>query len=245
MIGRLLVGTSGWSYDDWDGVFYPTGLERSEWLGYYTRYFRAVELNVTFYRLPFINMVTSWARKVPKNFVFAAKGPRIVTHRLRLKSVNNEIEKFYSRMSGLPNLEVVLWQLPPSLHCDPNLLKEFLTMLPLTPRPAIEFRHPSWWENEETKRVLNVKNAAFCGISHPKLPSTFPDTADFAYIRFHGLHMRLYDYDYNEGELQPWVMKVTSFLSSGRDVYVFFNNDYHANAVRNARTFEKLVLDAL
>lgn len=241
MSGRLFVGTSGWSYDDWVGRFYPEGLVRREWLSHYAGHFAAAELNVTFYRLPFRNMVAGWSRKVPEGFVFAAKGSRAVTHRLRLREAAGEVARFHERMRDLRGLAVVVWQLPPSLRCDAALLDEFLACLPPAPRRVVEFRHPSWWDDDATIRTLKKHNAAFCGVSHPRLPATMPDTANFAYIRFHGLGRKLYDYDYSEDELRPWAEVVSRVLASGRDAFVFFNNDFNANAVRNAQTFQALV----
>jgi len=243
--GRLLVGTSGWSYDDWIGRFYPEGLDRKDWLAAYARQFPAVELNVTFYRVPFENMIRGWNRRAPDGFVFAAKGNRVVTHRLRLREVEQEVSRFYERMQALRGLEVVLWQLPPSLRCDAGLLEEFLQVLPTGWRRAIEFRHRSWWEDPAVVRALSRHNSAFCGVSHPRLPAATPRTADFTYVRFHGLGPRLYDYEYSETELHEWIGRTVEDLADGRDAYVFFNNDFRANAVQNARMFRRLVLERL
>jgi len=244
MKGRLLVGTSGWSYDDWVGLVYPEGLERTQWLAYYATRFSAVEINVSFYRLPFEGMVRGWSQRAPEGFVFAAKGSRLVTHRMRLRAPD-QVARFYERMQQLKGLEVVLWQLPPSLRCDLALLDEFLSALPPAPRCAVEFRHRSWWESEETANILCRHNAAFCGVSHPRLPPSFPFTADFCYVRFHGLGQRLYDYDYSKEEMAPVAGRVAEAIASGRDAYVFFNNDYHANAVKNAEVFNELVRQAV
>lgn len=245
MAGRLLVGTSGWAYDDWVGRFYPDGMDRREWLAYYAAHFAAVELNVTFYRLPFRNMVAGWSRKVPEGFAFAAKGSRTVTHRLRLRGIEDEVARFHERLRDLRGLEVILWQLPPSLRSDAGLLDAFLAVLPPSPRRVVEFRHPSWWEDGETVRVLRRHRAAFCGVSHPRLPTSMPDVADFAYVRFHGLGQRLYDYNYSDEEFQTWADTVARFLGSGRDAYVFFNNDVCAKAVQNAHAFTRMVRNRL
>ncbi len=241
MAGRLLVGTSGWSYDDWVGRLYPEGLGRTDWLRFYATRFCAVEVNVSFYRLPFLGMVRGWSTKVPHGFAFAAKGSRVVTHRLRLVDAQEQVARFHERMRELKGLEVVLWQLPPSLRRDERLLDRFLDILPPSPRRAVEFRHPSWWEGTGVGETLTAHHAAFCGVSHPRLPPDMPDTADFVYVRFHGLGARLYDHDYSEGELLPWVDAVCEVVASGRDAYVFFNNDSLAHAVKNACTFRRLV----
>lgn len=241
MSSRLLVGTSGWSYDDWIGRVYPEGLDRRDYLSYYSTIFNTVEINLTFYRTPFKNMVIGWGRKCPDDFVFSVKGSRLVTHYKKLSEVEEIVSRFYENLSNLKGLEVILWQLPPSMKSDPFLLDNFLCCLPKGMRYVIEFRHPSWWEDGEVVKVLSRHNAGFCGVSHPKLPSRFIDTSDFCYVRFHGLGQRLYDYDYSDNEMLIWVEVAREMIRVSKDVYIYFNNDYHANAVKNAKRFREMV----
>lgn len=239
-VGRLLVGTSGWWYKDWVDRFYPTDLEKAGWLEYYASRFPTVELNASFYRLPFENMLRGFSRKVPEGFVFAAKGSRSITHARRLRDTRDLVQRYYERMRLLRGLEVVLWQLPPSLKQDVELLESFLSLLPGSPLAVVEFRHPSWWDHR-TAAVLSRYGVGFCAVSHPRLPAEAFDTANFVYLRFHGLGKRLYDYDYSDDDMFPQVEIVVRALRQGKDVYAYFNNDYRANAIDNAKSFQAIV----
>jgi uncharacterized protein YecE (DUF72 family) len=128
---HVAVGTSGWSYEHWAGVFYPKGVPRTRWFESYASRFPTVEVNYTFYRLPSVGTVESWKRMAPEGFRFAAKGSRLVTHRLRLRNCEEAVGRFYERVSSLgERLGVVLWQLPPNLELEPALLQKFLSGLP-------------------------------------------------------------------------------------------------------------------
>jgi len=142
---RALVGTSGWSYDHWNGVFYPKGVAARDRLAYLSSRLTTVEIDATFYRLPSEAAVRRWATATPEDFVFAVKGSRLVTHFRRLRGVEDAVAAFMDRMSLLGSkLEVVLWQLPPDLACDVGLMEDFCRLLPRTVRHAIAFRPPSW-----------------------------------------------------------------------------------------------------
>ncbi|MFQ5890997.1 MAG: DUF72 domain-containing protein [Gemmatimonadota bacterium] len=230
--GSVHVGTSGWSYDDWTGRFYPANLAPRERLTYYAERFDTVELNASFYRVPFAGMVAGWNRRLPETFHFVAKGHRRITHYRKLVDVEEELERTLERLLEIRTLRVVLWQLPPSLHRDVMRLEGFLTLLPESVRHAFEFRHPSWW-CDEVRELLGHHRAAFVSVSHPKLPSDVVVSTDFLYTRFHGLGRRLYDYDYPDTELSEWAERFRPHLS-GRTLYAFFNNDIDANAPANA-----------
>jgi len=235
----ILVGTSGWTYADWEGRFYPEGIKGAQRLDFYCKRFKTVEVNSTFYRLPFKSLIESWNKRLPEDFHLVLKGSRAVTHLKRLKDCEAEVFRFMERVSPLRNLKCILWQLPPSLKIDTGLLERFLDTLPQGYRYAVEFRHESWWD-EHVAKVLGRKNVAFVAISHPKLPSHFYETADFLYVRFHGLGKKLYMWDYSDEELLEWVRKLKPFLPR-LDLYAFFNNDYNANAPKNAQRFLELV----
>jgi len=235
----ILVGTSGWTYSDWEGVFYPEGIKGAERLLFYCTKFRTVEVNSSFYRLPFKSLIESWNKRLPEDFHLVLKGSRGVTHLKRLKDCEAELTRFMDRVSQLKNLKCILWQLPPSLKMDTDLLERFLAILPKGYRYALEFRHESWWD-EKVAMVLKKKNVSFVAVSHPKLPSDFYETADFLYVRFHGLGKKLYMWDYSDQELMEWVHKLKPFLPR-LDLYAFFNNDYNANAPKNALRFLELL----
>lgn len=239
----LHVGTSGWSYADWAGAFYPPRLPAAERLSFYAGRFDAVEVNATFYRLPTAAMIAAWNRRLAPSFHLVAKGPRWITHRKKLADCDEPLRIFFDLILQVRCLRAVLWQLPPMLHKDVGRLDAFLGRLPPRKdlRHAVEFRHPSWWD-EEVAQVLARHRAAFVAISHPQLPGRAYATTDFFYLRFHGLGERLYDYDYSRGELGAWARRVAPHVGAGgRALYAFFNNDYHAHAPRNAAAFRDLL----
>lgn len=239
--GRVYIGTSGWTYDDWSGPFYPPQVKGAERLAFYARHFHAVEVNATFYRLPTPAMIKAWNQRLPPGFHLVLKGSRFITHRKKLADIAEPLENFWSRARQLERLKVVLWQLPPSLHRDLPRLEAFLSQLPSPVRHALEFRHPSWW-HEEVYALLRRHHAAFCAISHPDLPEEVTPTADFLYLRFHGKGQHLYQYDYSRPELAAWAQRVRPHLD-GRDLYAFFNNDYEAKAVANALALRDLLTE--
>ena len=240
--GKCLIGCSGWSYESWNGSYYPPDLRASERLSYYAKDFPTVEINMSFYRTPFENLLRSWAKKVPPRFYFAAKGSRRITHYRRLKDCREEVRNFFERFALLPQLSCVLWQLPPSLKYDASLLDEFCRLLPSHHRQAIEFRHLSWWDKlNETAEILSKHEIAFVWISRTGFPDGAPVTAEFCYFRFHGLGKNTYLWDYSEEELLPWAQRIKTLLEKGIDVYAYFNNDFEALAVKNAKKLSEMV----
>jgi uncharacterized protein YecE (DUF72 family) len=235
----IYVGTSGWTYDDWTGPFYPDDVKGAQRLEFYAEKFNTVEVNATFYRLPTQNMIDAWNRRLGSSFHLVVKGSRLITHRKKLDDCREPLEAFSDRVLQLRRLKVILWQLPPSLHRDCERLARFLSELPGEVRHAVEFRHESWWD-EEVVALLKRHKAAFVAVSHPRLPGSIYPTGDFFYLRFHGLGEQLYRYDYSEEELGDWAARVKPHLRSRR-LYAFFNNDYEAKAPRNAAAFRALL----
>lgn len=236
--GEVHVGTSGWTYDDWRGRFYPAGVRGPERLAYYARFFDTVEVNASFYRVPTETMVRSWNARLPADFHLVLKGTRLVTHVRRLADCHEELAFFFERTRALRRLRVVLWQLPPSLRRDVALLEGFARRLPDHVRHAVEFRHVSWWE-EQVADLLARRNIAFVAVSHPRLPDRIFARTDLVYVRFHGLR-RLYDDEYTDEELAEWARRLDA-VRAGRSVYAFFNNDPGAAAVRNAQQLRELL----
>ena len=232
------IGTSGWSYSHWVKIFYPENLEKRSWLSYYARWFDIVEINSTFYRLPFKNMVKGWKNKVPEGFTFAVKGSKVITHKKKLVDIKDDLDRFVERVSLLENkLGPILWQLPPSLRKNLNLLKAFLGFLPKDIKHAIEFRHKSWFNNE-TYSILEKYNVALCITDSKKFKSPWVETASFAYFRFHGPE-RLYASEYTETQLKDIAKKI---LNMKAESFIFFNNDFEGYALKNA-IFLKKILD--
>ncbi len=240
-MGNVLIGTSGWSYDHWRSRFYPPELPREEWLTFYAQAFPTVEINSSFYRLPFEGMVNGWYRRTPDGFVFAAKFSRQATHVQRLRDCEALVQRWMERLSLLEaKLGVVLVQLPPSLDKDLSLLEGFVRLFPEQTRLAVEFRHPSW-ECEEVYVTLRRLGVAHCTISYPNYPMDWTVTAPFAYVRLHGV-TQAYDYCYSSHELRQLAEHIRSISAEVEQVYVYFNNDTNAYAPDNARHLQTLLL---
>jgi len=239
-IGAVQIGTSGWSYDHWNGVFYPEHLRARERLRFYAEHFSTVEIDGTFYRLPAEKTVQLWHDSVPPDFRFAAKGSRFITHYRRLAGIEVALPTFMRRMSLLgEKLAVVLWQLPPTLACDAGLLIDFLEQIPPSPvRHAMEFRHESWL-GAETSSALRAHNVARVQVSSDQMPSDFEMTADFAYVRFHGTAE--YHGAYERSALGPWSEFLRREMALGHDCYAYFNNDAQGHAPTDAMRLKDMV----
>lgn len=236
-MGKALLGTSGWSYQEWVGVFYPTSSESK--LKHYTRVFSTAEIDSTFYAFPQPGTVLGWDRYSPRGFIFNAKIPQTVTHENLTHSgpaLEAELDKFAELMQPLNNsgkLGCLLIQLPPSYKFDPAHLESFLSVLPHGYKYAAEFRHKSWLR-EETWKVLSKYNVAYTIVDEPLLPPEVHLTADFTYFRWHGRGQRpWYDYHYSDEELRNWLPRIEEVEQQAKTVYGYFNNHFHGYAVEN------------
>lgn len=245
MAGRLFIGTSGYVYPHWRGLFYPEGLPQRRWLPFYAERFTTVELNNPFYRLPEAETFRAWREAVPKGFVFAVKASRFITHIKKLKDPEEPLETFLERARALKDaLGPVLFQLSGNFRADLARLDGFLKALTRQRlvkglRAVLEVRHPSWLEREVTDR-LRKAGVALCLADWPELPVTGPVTADFVYLRRHGTGVR-YGGSYPTTLLKADARQIRSWLRQGRDVYVYFNNDEAAFAVQDAQRLIELV----
>jgi len=239
-MAELYVGTSGWSYNEWSGVFYPSG--NTSKLSYYSKVFNTVEVDSTFYAFPSKGLVHGWARYTPKGFVFAAKLPKAITHDKVLdveKGAEADLLRFLGLMKPLiasGKLGPLLIQLPPSCtqERDGERVRRFLEIIPEDIIFAIEFRHPSWLK-QSVWEMLTEHNVANTIVDEPLLPPDPVVTADFAFIRWHGRGSRpWYNYRYSEKELTPWVSKVKDVAKKVKRVYGYFNNHFHGFAVENS-----------
>lgn len=240
-MAKLFVGTSGWSYDGWVGDFYPEGTEKIDMLNQYVGEFNSVEINATFYSLPFENMLKGWNSKASDKFQYAVKAPRQVTHQNKLDAEEEYLNDFFSRIKELGgHLGPVLWQLPPSLEKDVDLLKEFFEKIDTTElEHALEFRNESWLDDEVFSE-LESRGVASVSVSSDSMPVDFTDTADFVYYRFHGLSDN-HRYNYSKKELDEWAERCAEALNAGKRAYVFFNNTASGDAPMNARVFSDMV----
>jgi uncharacterized protein YecE (DUF72 family) len=232
---QYYIGTSGWHYDHWRHLFYPDKLPKAKWLEFYSRHFTTVELNNSFYRLPSEEAFANWRDSSPANFAFAVKVSRFITHIKRLKDSEEPVNTFLSRAKILKGkLGPLLYQLPPNMHRDDDRLESFLSILPQGMKHVLELRHESWLDDEVFK-ILRQHNVGLCVFDMPDLTCPLVATTDFAYIRFHG-STGLYSSCYSDEELADWAKKLAGLAPEVKEVYVYFNNDAEAFAVRNAMT---------
>lgn len=237
---KIWIGTSGWSYTGWAGAFYPARLSSSHWLAYYASQFPTVEINATFYRLPSTKMVENWGHRAPGDFIFAVKGSRYLTHLKKLIDVSPGLEQFFDRIKPLDrHAGPILWQLPPFLTKDIPRLDAFLDQVPKNRRHAVEFRHPSWLE-DDVFEILRRHKAACVWISSWIMPRKFAITADFIYARFHGLEGAA-AHNYTKTELTPWAEHLVKAAEEGKPAFVYFNNDVNARAPHNAKILTEMV----
>ena len=225
----VYAGTSGYSYKEWKGSFYPEKLPAAEMLRYYATQLPAVEINNTFYRMPRANVIESWADQVPGDFRFVVKAPRRITHLKRLRNSREEAEYLFDTVAGLgERLGIILFQLPPNLKKDLERLEDFLDDLPKSLRGAFEFRHDSW-EDDEIYDLLRSRNMALCtadkeGDETRELVST----ANFGYLR-------LRRPDYGDSDLSSWLERITT--QKWEETYVFFKHEDAGAGPRMAKAF--------
>ena len=229
------IGTSGWSYDHWNGVLYPPGLPPRERLSRYVAAFDTVELNASFYRWPPPATFASWHRRLPDGFELAVKAPRGLTHARRLHAPEEWIERMSAGLHQLAGRRgPLLVQLPPTMERDDPRLDWFLGKVPSWMRPVVEFRHPSWVD-PAVFELLARHGAAYCVMSGAGLPCVLRATSDLVYIRLHGPDDgSLYAGSYSTEDIAWWADRIREWESQGRQVYAFFNNDGEGHAVRNA-----------
>ena len=238
----VAIGTSGWSYAHWDHVLYPPGTPPRDRLAHYVERFRTVELNASFYRWPREASFASWRRRLPPGFELSVKAPRGLTHAKRLYAPEEWVDRVARCWHELGDRRgVLLVQLGPAQERDDARLEYFLGRLPPWLRTAVELRHPSWVD-ERVFALLERYGAAYCVMSGAGLPCVLRATAPFVYVRLHGPdHGHLYAGSYPDADLRWWADRVREWESGGRDVYLYFNNDGHGHAVRNAVTLRSLL----
>lgn len=234
----VYIGTSGWSYKEWATDFYH-GIKSKDQFQFYATQFNTVEINATFYRLPLLTTTRGWHEKSPPNFIFAVKGSRFVTHIKRLEDLGRSVGDFIRRIQPLKEkLGPILWQLPPYLKPGLSRLEKFLKRLPKQFSHAIEFRHPDWI-SDETFELLKKYRAAFVSVSSMRMPQNFSVTADFIYVRFHGLSGGA-RHDYTRDELKPWANHIGEQIANGKKAFAYFNNDLNVRAPKNAQLLLQL-----
>ena len=233
----MFIGTSGWTYKDWAKAFYPAGLPAARQFRFYATRFCTVEINASFYRLPTVQAFHTWKEQAPPGFIYSLKGSRAVTHYKRIEPGAKSFDILLERVGLLgQHLGPILWQLPGSFRKNAARLATFLDLLPPKFRHAVEFRHPSWWD-DEIFDLLRSHKVGCVSVSSLVLPFALHTTADFFYIRFHGLEGGA-AHDYTDTELKPWAIAIQHAVKRGIGGYAYFNNDVNRRAPANA---EKLI----
>jgi uncharacterized protein YecE (DUF72 family) len=226
---NLYVGTSGYSYKEWKGTFYPEDLPDKQMLRFYGERFRSVEINNTFYRMPKASVLEAWAAEVPADFKFVLKASKQITHVHRLKEAGDSVS-YLLKVAGTlkERLGPLLFQLPPFLKKDAPRLREFLALLPTDRRAAFEFRHQSWFDTE-IFGLLRDHHAALCiAEAENDLEIPFESTADWGYLR-------LRRPDYGEAELKEWSERVRR--QDWRDAFIFFKHEEEGKGPEMAKRF--------
>jgi len=232
------IGTSGYQYKHWRGIFYPETLPTTRWLQYYSEHFDTVEINNTFYHLPSERSFDQWREQAQEGFLYALKFSRYGTHMKKLKDPEEPIGRFIALANRLDGfLGPILVQLPPHWKVDPGRLSHFLGSVPAAQRWAVEFRDASWLR-DDIYAILRRHNASLCFHdmieNHPRRL-----TAEWVYWRFHGTAGHAGNYSRQQLSAEAEIIK--DYLRRGLDVFVYFNNDVHGHAIKNAIDLRRLV----
>lgn len=230
---QFYVGTSGYSYKEWKGSFYPEKLPAAKMLPFYAERFSTVEINNTFYRMPKAEVLTQWAEQVPPAFAFVLKAPQRITHFQQLRLSDDSLTYFANTAAVLgARLGPLLFQLPPTLKKDVPRLREFLQALPDGPRAAFEFRHASW-ADDETCALLSAAGAALVAAeTDEELLSDLRSTAKWGYLRLRRT-------EYSDDDLKVWLERIRR--QTWEQAFVFFKHEDEARGPRFATRFLELL----
>ena len=238
--GKIHIGTSGWHYKHWKGTFYPENIKEADQFAEYRKHFSTVEINNSFYKLPTLQTFKTWRKTTPSNFVFAVKGSRFISHMKKLNLDKEGVKKFFSSIRGLgEKIGVILFQLPPKWKVNADRLRQFISVLPKRYRYAFEFREVSWY-NDEIYAILRKYGCAFCIYELAGHISPMEVTADFVYVRLHGPGNK-YQGSYSDKILEQWAKRCAEWQKSGRDVFIYFDNDQEGYAAFNAIKLKQLI----
>jgi len=228
---RLIVGTSGYSYKEWKGTFYPSDLPAAKMLPFYAEHFDSVEINATFYRMPEAKTFVKWKGEVPERFTFVLKAPQRITHQKKLADAGDDVRYFYETAATLGDqLGPVLFQLPPYLRKDAARLRDFIAVLPRESRVAFEFRHATWLD-DEVYDILHGRDAALCASDTDEVSDVdniFVPTASWGY-------QRLRRTEYSDEQLQAWRDRIAQ--QNWSDAYVFFKHEDEGKGPAFAKRF--------
>jgi uncharacterized protein YecE (DUF72 family) len=240
-MGKIWVGTSGWTYDGWRGPFYPKEVPKKRWLAWYAQQFATTEINGSFYRTPSLEAVEAWREQTPDEFLFAWKASKFITHWKRLSDKSaNSIELMETRLKVLgPKAGPVLFQLPARFKADGKRLASFLKLRSKKYKYAFEFRDASWYE-KDILALLQKRDVALCLSDHIDAPAPWVVTAGHVYIRGHGPTGEYKD-RYPLKTLREWAASIRKWKRQGRTVFCYFDNDQKSAAPKDARRLAELL----
>ncbi len=240
---NIHIGTSGWSYKDWKGLFYPNELKTTDWLPYYAKTFNNTELNMSFYHLPKKQTTEKWAAVTPDDFLFCVKMSRFITHLKKLHEPEETLEKFFDVFEPMKKkMGPVLIQLPPSLKFDHDLTEHFYKALKQYKgyEFAMEVRHDTWLQQDSLSLMSNYEIAFVISQSGKGFPYAEHVTAKNIYVRFHG-PKELYASSYTDETLMYFAGLFKKWHKEKHTIWAFFNNDYFGHAINNALTLQKFL----
>jgi len=231
------IGTSGWCYKDWPGIFYPKNLKTTNWLSYYANIFSCTEINSSFYRLPKKQTVENWISKVPADFLFCVKMSRYLSHIKRLKEPEEPLERFFGIFEPMKKqMGPVLIQLPKTVSFDPAVAEYFYKLLSekySEYRFAMELRHESWFNDNSYGLMRNYNISFVISQSGEHFPYIEMVTSKNIYFRFHGPGS-LYNSKYKSTELKKYSTLFNNWIRQGYELWIFFNNTMYGYGIENA-----------
>ena len=244
---KILIGTSGWGYNEWIGPFYPKGLTSKEFLSYYSKIYYTNEINTTFYNIPSRWVVEGWVKRTPSDFTFTAKLPKTVTHdsKLDVNECMNDLSAYLHVMEPLiesRKLLSFLIQLPPSFTKEKHFgnLQDFVENWPGDEKRdgyhlTVEFRHKSWMVDDVFEYLLD-NSLTYCAVIEPLLPPRMDVTnPKLAYIRFHGYGKKpWFNYEFTEEEIKKWAISIKEVVNKAEKVGIYFNNHFSGYATKNS-----------
>jgi uncharacterized protein YecE (DUF72 family) len=240
VVKRVWIGTSGWTYDGWRGPFYPKHVAKKDWLAWYGKQFPSTEINGSFYRTPSLEAVRAWREQTPKDFLFAWKASKFITHWKRLTNSENSIELMVTRLEVLgPKAGPVLFQLPPHFKANRERLVSFLKLLPKRYQYVFEFRDRGWYA-DAILDVLRDHDISLCLSDHHDAPTPWEVTARHVYVRGHGPGGHYRD-NYPDKTLRQWADKIETWKRQRRTVYCYFDNDQKSAAPADAKRLMQLL----
>ncbi len=255
-LDRVIIGTSGYSFADWVGPFYPAGTRSSDFLFYYARHFDAVEINSTYYGIPHPRVLEQMERKTPPGFHFVVKLHQSMTHEgSRVPDLYREFLAILEPLKAAAKYDGLLAQFPWRFRRTPENLEHLEAMRHLLPGEPlfVEFRHDSWL-SQDLEPWMKERELGYCVVDEPRLRGLLPPvtwvTTEDAYVRMHGRNAQnwwtgnaslRYDYNYSEQELKEWLKKITELADRARRTYLFFNNCHAGQAARNAKLMKELM----